>query len=231
MNMRSILAVLSFLWAICLYAQTDAEKSSQAQRMEITLEKQEGNAWKPMDPGFVFTKGDHIRFRFRASFNGYLYAMDYGTSGSYTLLFPREETGTDNGIVAGKEYQIPATSTLFRIDGPPGHDIVYWMVSPILLWNPDAGAHPAVLPKPKQPPKTLMPRCDDSIWRARGDCIDSSAGLRSIPDSDDLPENLQNVPRAKARELFIMRKEDSSLVSSPVPLTGPVIYQFRLAHK
>jgi hypothetical protein len=87
------------------------------------------------------------------------------------------------------------------------------------------------LPKPKMPPKTLLPRCDDTMMRARGDCIDSSAGLRSIPDSDELPENLQGIPRAKSRELIIMRKEDSSLVSSPVPLTGPVIYQFRLAHK
>ena len=229
--MRLTLVVLSLFFALSLCAQTDTAKSGQAQRMEITLEKQEGNAWKPMDPGFVFAKGDHIRFRFRASFNGFLYVMDYGTSGSYTLLFPREETGTDNGIVAGKDYQIPSTSTLFRIDGPPGHDIVYWMVSPIPLGSSEGAASALPLPKPKQPPKTLLPRCDDSIWRARGDCIDSSAGLRSIPESDELPENLQNVPRAKARELFIMRKEDSSLVSSPVPLTGPVIYQFRLAHK
>jgi hypothetical protein len=87
------------------------------------------------------------------------------------------------------------------------------------------------LPKAKQPPKILLPRCDDSIFRARGECIDSSAGLRPIPETDELPENLKGVPRAKSRELIIMRKEDSSTVSSPVPLTEPVIYQFRLAHK
>jgi hypothetical protein len=90
------------------------------------------------------------------------------------------------------------------------------------------GAEP---PRTKQPPKTLLPRCDDSIFRARGLCIDSSAGLRGIPETEALPENLKGVPRAKSRELVIMRKEDSSLVSSPVPLTGPVVYQFRLAHK
>jgi hypothetical protein len=229
--MRPILAILLLFEAVSLCAQTDAVKTSQAQRMEITLEKQEGNTWKPMDPGFVFEKGDRIRFRFRTSFSGYLYVMDYGTSGSYTLLFPREETGRENGIVASREYLIPATNSLFRIDGPPGHDIVYWTVSPIPLVISDGAGSSSPLPKPKQPSKTLLPRCDDSIWRARGDCIDSGAGLRSIPDSDALPENLQNVPRTKSRELFIMRKEDSSLVSSPVPLSGPVIYQFRLAHK
>lgn len=225
--------LLAFVFLACssLAAQSDATRPGQAQRMEITLEKQDGDSWKSVDPGFVFDKGDHVRFRFRSNFNGYLYVMDFGTSGNYSLLFPREETGQENGIIAGKEYQIPATRAWFRIDGPPGHDIVYWMASPIPLSSGGSGLFSFPLPKSKQPPKTLLPRCDDSIFRARGDCVDSSAGLRSIPDSDQLPENLQTVPRSRSRELVIMRKEDSSLVSSPLPLSGPVIYQFRLAHK
>ena len=206
-------------------AQDAPAKPQPAQRMEITLERQQGSLWKAVDPGFVFDKGDRVRFRFRANFDGYLYVMDYGTSGSYSLLFPREETGRENRIESGKEYQVPATEAWFRIDGPPGHDIVYWLVSPLALPN---GVE---LPKTKPQPKTLLPRCDDSIFRARGLCIDSSAGLRGIPDTEALPENLKGVPRAKSRELVIMRKEDSSLVSSPVPLIGPVVYQFRLAHK
>jgi hypothetical protein len=227
--MKPILTIVFF--ACSLAAQNEGAKPGQAQRMEIALERQDGDSWKTVDPGFVFDKGDHVRFRFRANFNGYLYVIDYGTSGSYSLLFPREETGKDNGIAAGREYTIPATRAWFRIDGPPGHDIVYWTVSPIPLSRGDTGLYSFPLPKAKQQPKTLLPRCDDSIFRARGDCVDSSAGLRSIPDTDELPENLQTVPHAQSRELVIMRKEDRSLVSSPVPLTGPVIYQFRLAHK
>ena len=103
--------------------------------MEVTLERQEGAAFKPVDPGFVFDKGDRVRFRFRANFDGYLYVMNYGTSGNYSLLFPREETGRENSIESGKEYRIPATEAWFRIAGPPGHDIVYWLVSP-LRWRP-----------------------------------------------------------------------------------------------
>jgi hypothetical protein len=199
--------------------------------MEVTLERQQGGAWKTVDPGFVFDKGDRLRFRFRANFDGYLYVMDYGTSGSYSLLFPREETGRENRIEAGKQYQVPATQAWFRIDGPPGHDIVYWMVSPLALASGAAGFTPLPLPRVKPPPKTLLPRCDDSIFRARGLCIDSSAGLRGVPEAEELPENLKGVPRAGSRELVIMRQQDSSLISSPVPLTGPVVYQFRLAHK
>jgi len=227
--MKTILAVLC---VVCgLAAQEQGVKAQPAQRMEITLERQEGAAWRVVDPGFVFERGDRVRFRFRASFDGYLYVMDHGTSGKYSLLFPREETGQENRIASGKEYRIPSTQALFRIDGPPGHDIVYWLASPVALAGGDAGFVPPPPPKTKQPPKTLIPRCDDSIFRARGECIDSSAGLRSIPEADDLPENLKDIPRAKSRELIILRKEGSSLVSSPVPLTGPVVYQFRLAHR
>jgi hypothetical protein len=225
--MNQLLAFLLVIFGIA--SQNEATKSGQAQRIEITLERQDGKAWKAVDPGFVFEKGDRVRFRFRANFSGYLYVTNYGTSGGYSLLFPGQETGKENGIVSGKDYQIPATEAWFRIDGPPGHDILYWLVSPVPLAAGSVTASPPQ--KTRQPPKTLLPRCDDSIFRARGDCIDSSAGLRGISDSDELPENMKDVPRLQSRELVIMRKEDSSLVSSPVPLTGPVVYQFRLAHK
>ena len=224
---RALLA--STCLACFLAAQEPAPKSRSPQRMEITLERQEGAAWKAVDPGFVFERGDRVRFRFSANFDGYLYVMDYGTSGKYTLLFPREETGRENKMESAKEYRIPATEAWFRIDGPPGHDIVYWLVSPVPLAEAGGGLPP--LPKEKQPPKTLLPRCDDSIFRARGLCIDSSAGVRAVPETEELPENLKDVGRARSRELIIMRKDESSLVSSTAPLTGPAVYEFRLAHK
>ena len=30
---------------------------------------------------------------------------------------------------------------------------------------------------------------------------------------------------------MFMRQKDTAVISSPEPLTGPVIYEFRLAHK
>lgn len=224
--------LLLFLLMSCsLMAQDSAPPSAQSQRIEITLERQEGDVWKTVDPGFVFEPGDRVRFRFRSNFDGYLYVMDHGTSGSYSLLFPREETGRDNKIASGKEYRVPATRAWFRIAGPPGYDIVYWMVTPLVLAEADGGVIPPALPKTKQPPKILLPRCDDAIFRARGECIDSSAGLRSIPETEDLPDNLRRIPRLNSRELIILRKEESSTILSQGPLTGPVIYQFKLAHK
>src|SRR6266849_5734577 len=102
-------------------------------RMEIVLERRDAGAWHTVDPGLVLEQNDRVRFRFHTNFDGYLYVMNQSTSGTYALLFPSEETGRENRIHAGKEYLVPATQTLFRIAGPAGHEIVYWMLTPVEL--------------------------------------------------------------------------------------------------
>ena len=72
--------------------------------MEILLEKEDHGKVTVMEPGHVFESGDRLRFRFTPNFGGTLFVMDRGTSGSYTLLFPKEDTGTDDKIEAGKAY-------------------------------------------------------------------------------------------------------------------------------
>jgi len=201
-------------------------------RIEITLERQDASGWRAVDPGLVLDSGDRIRFRFRANFDGYLYVMNQGTSGAYTLLFPRDETGLQNRIDANKEYLVPATQAWFRVAGPPGFDVVYWMVTPVSLpGKPPAYKPLPPPPKSPPPPQNLLPRCDDAIFRARGICVDSSAGPKRVPDKADLPPNLAQAPGAASRELIIMRQENQAVVSSPAKLTGPIVYEFRLAHK
>ncbi len=200
-------------------------------RIEIALERQEGTTWRTVDPGLVFNTGDRVRFRFRANFDGYLYVMDQATSGKYETLFPREDTGEQNSVEAGKEYVVPATQGWFRIVGPPGYDVLYWLVTPISL-----GSQPKYRPLPPPPksgpvPPRLTPRCDDTIFKARGECIDSAAGPKSVPPAEKLPENLSAVPGASSRELMFIREQNSSVVASPAPLSGPAIYEFRLAHR
>ena len=144
--------------------------------------------------------------------------MNLGTSGTYSRLFPSADTGEQNNIEAGKEYLIPATEGSFRVAGPPGHDILTWMVTPGAL-SGEAKKY-APLPPPPKPgelPPSLLPRCDDTIFKSRGDCIDTSAGAK--------PGN-----RA-SRDLVFMLQDKKSVVSSPVPLKEPVAYEFRLAHK
>ena len=223
-------AVLGFLPVLALLplATSQTHNMSQgAHRMELMLERLDGGAWKTIDPALVLAQGDRVRFRFRTNFDGYLYVTNQSTSGKYEQLFPREETGQDNRIVASQDYQVPATSVAFRIAGPAGHEVVYWMVSPTRL--ADAPPRPSP-PSNKATPLTLTPRCDEAILHARGDCIDSSAGPKLIPRGVDLPKDF-SAANAASRDLLFMRQKDTAVISSPSPLTGPVIYEFQLAHK
>jgi hypothetical protein len=197
-------------------------------RMELMLERLDGTTWKAIDPALVLEHGDRVRFRFRTNFDGYLYVTNQNTSGKYEQLFPRDETGQDNRIVNGKDYQVPATSFAFRIDGPPGHEVVYWLVSPVKLT--DTPTRPSLPAGGNTPPLTLMPRCDDGVMKARGDCVDTSAGPKLIPRDVDVSKDLA-AANAASRELLFVREQNTAVISSHSPLTGPVIYEFQLAHR
>jgi len=225
-------AALSLAAALA-FSQSHTMKQG-SHRMEITLERLDGDTWRVIDPGLVLAQGDRVRFRYRTNFDGFLYVTDLGTTGRYEQLFPRADTGQDNRVAASMEYQVPSTSAAFRVTGPAGHDIVYWMVSPLRMNDP-AGRPPAPpsAPTPTAPaaPKTLLPRCDDAILRARGDCVDSSAGPKLIPRGEQVPDNMTEAAGRGESDLVFMRQGKSAVISSPAPLTGPVIYEFRLAHK
>jgi hypothetical protein len=235
MNLRTslfpMLAVI-IAWAAAGSAAGQPKTLDQGpHRMEITLELLQGDVWKVEDPGLVFAQNDRVRFRFHTNFDGYLYVMNQATSGDYQTLFPREDTGQQNRIEAGKEYVVPATQGWFRVAGPPGYDVLYWMVTPLSL-----GAQPKYQPLPPPPkpgatPPRLIPRCDDTIFKARGECVDSSAGAKEAPPADKLPDNLSATPASGSRQLVFIREKDVSVVASPVPLTAPAIYEFRLAHR
>jgi hypothetical protein len=206
-----------------LLTAADAPRS----RMEITLERKEGRAWKAVDPTLVLASGDVVRFRFKANFNGFLYVTNYGTSGQSTLLFPREETGRNNAIRSGQEYFVPATESVLRIAGPAGYESVYWLVSPVALGN-------ALDLTPNRPsnyrPPVLRPRCDDTTMRARGLCMDTEAGPRAVQEKDELPNELAPMRSATSRELTIVQQRNQAVVSPSDTAKGPVLYEFRLAH-
>jgi hypothetical protein len=217
------------------FAQTPAGP----QRVTLLVDRQEGTgrdkgAWQETNAATVFKAGDRVRFRIQANFSGYLYVMNHGTSGAYELLFPRSDTGSDNRMDAGKEYIVPAAQGpggqgWFAIAGPPGYDTVYWLVSPVEL-----GHNYRPLPPPPATshlPSTLRPRCDDTVLKARGECLDDSAGVKPVAPGETLPENLSGIAGPTPRELLFMQDKGGVVLSSPQPLSGPVVYELRLAHR
>lgn len=202
-------------------------------RVEIILERSKGGRAERVDPNHVFDSGDLVRFRFRASFNGYLYVMNHATSGQFVLLFPKEETGTLNRIEAGREYLVPMTERgWFRLEGPPGHEIVYWLVSPVRLSDGRSALSIPGLPAPAPDLNpSITPRCDDTIFRARGECIDNSAGLKALRKDAVLPDNLAAYSGAAGRELTFVKSNKAAAVTVADESEEPFIYTLRLAHR
>lgn len=222
--MRPTLAIALLAVGCC------ALRAQDPQRIRLTVERQDASSqWHEVNSALVFSTGDRLRFKVSANFAGYLYVMNRGTSGAYELLFPRSDTGSDNRIEASKEYVVPAVQGWFKVSGPAGQDVIYWLVSPVDLAHQYRPLPPP--PPLPQPPASLHPRCDDSIFKARGECIDNSAGVKPVKPGEALPENLAGVAEATPRELLFMQENGGVVLSSPSPLSGPVIYELRLAHK
>ncbi len=204
-------------------------------RMEVRLEQAAGAAWEAVDPGRVLDAGGRVRFRVRANFEGFLYVLNRGTSGTFALLYPQPRD--DNRILPGRDYPVPAAAGHFQITGKPGYETLYWIVSPARLapepdlrpvpLTPEPAAPPATGPAAPAPPLELLPRCHGEIFRARGECVDVTAGPRAARFS---PRGWQ-VSAARSRGLDFARHEDFAVISSTAPLTEPVIYEFRLAHR
>lgn len=212
---------LSFALSVASVAQ---------QRLEMAIERYDAGAWKAVDPGHVFQGGDRVRFRFKSSRTGFLYVVNRGTSGTESTLFPNDQGGGDNRVEAGREYEIPGQGSAFRVTGPAGYDTVYWVLSPVRIGGaaPPVAYKPlAAAPKPGAKPATVTPRCDDTILRARGECIDSGGGLK--PNAS---------PGTQSREVLFARQGDQSIVAVPQTPSGPsgvsvapISYQFRIAHQ
>jgi transposase InsO family protein len=90
---------------------------------------------------------------------------------------------------------------------------------------------PSTSSRPSAPPASLRTRCDDAILKARGECIDTSAGVKPVQPGEKLPENLNGVAGANSRDLVFAEEQRQTVVSSPNPLSGPIIYELRLARR
>lgn len=174
------------------------------------LERQQGEAWKPVAPGLVLESGSRVRFQFRTNFTGFVYVVNHGSSGDRAMLFPSPDAGMNNHVRAETAYMVPATEAAFRVSGPEGHDVVYWILSPKALGEAEAIA----LAREAAPAPKLLPRCDESLMRARGECVDTKAG-----------------PRLVSRELSIVQKDERTRVSVSSPVARPLVYQYRLPHR
>jgi hypothetical protein len=232
--MRRQLSCFALLLALTPLAVAATPPTGNVSLISIVLEKKNGDQVQTVDPTHIFTGGDTVRFRLRPAVDGFLYVMDLNTSGKYEVLFPRPETGNDNRIAKGKDYIMPATSNgWFEISGPAGRETIYFVLSPIeLTIGQMQNRATANLPPQGIAPGTMQPRCDDAIFKARGDCVDTGAGPKTVGPNEPLPREITQATAANgaSRDLKFTSDGASATVTSDSPLAGPVVYEFLLSH-
>jgi Domain of unknown function (DUF4384) len=207
-------------------------------RTEVIIEKQVGDKGVAMSPQHVYSNGDMIRIRFRTNSDGFLYVVNRDTQNKLTVLFPREETGKDNRVHASVNYLIPSnTDGWFRIQGEPGYDTTYFVVSPKELNAPakseraESTSVAANAPAPAPVPNTMKPRCDDTLFRARGECLDSDSGARTVSPAEKLPSGVPTDSKIVSRDLTFVREARSTVILAKAPTDGYLVYEFRIAHR
>jgi hypothetical protein len=82
-----------------------------------------------VDPTKTFKSGDRIRFAFESNIDGYLYVVQQGSSGNWTVLFPNPDiNGGRNQIKKFEEYNVP-DEAWFSFDDKPGTEQVFVFLS------------------------------------------------------------------------------------------------------
>jgi hypothetical protein len=204
--------------------------------ISIRLEQKLGNVTKVVPQSTVFRNRDVLRFQITSHVAGYLYVVDEGTTGKIDTLFPDTNAiAGDNSIRDGKSYAVPANRDgWFEVSGPPGFDVLYFLVSatPISLpERPAAGGQNPGTTGHMEPPPGMLPRCDEDIFKARGDCIDRSAGVAPLAAGAAVPQELVPLANGASRDIILTDDGADTAVQPAAASKLPLIYTFRLAHR
>jgi hypothetical protein len=215
------------LWLVLIVGvlRCNAQPAVPELQMRIVLEQKNGSAFHVVSPQHIFKTGDMIRFRVSSSSDGFLYVSDRAASGKYSDLFPAE--GADNRLEHGKDYRIPAsTRAWFRIESPVGYETVFFTFTSSPAIRRNQLGKPYGRPAPPATPAELIPRCDDALFRARGECQDVNAGPSAVPAGI-----LANSDALTPRDVSIVQGTDGSVVAPAGPGNTPLVYEFRIAHR
>jgi len=175
----------------------------------VVVELKGDDAWGQVDPATVFKAGQEIRFRIRLSTAAYVYVLDETPLGQQNWIFPVVESSAAR-MQPNREYAVRADGA-YRLSAQPGYDTLYWILSPVKL--------PFVsqlrFREHERPARKLLPRCQESVLRARGICTDAQAGTPLPAQSATVAELFRNV--ADTANLT----RDGNVV----------MYEMRIAHK
>lgn len=196
---------------------------AQQQRIDLTLERLQDSNWARLDPQTVLASGDRIRFQFTSNAPGWLCVYYTGSGGQSEWLWP---PGAASRLIAKDTAQsIPAEPAAYSVAGPPGLDVLYWILSPQQV--PLESLVPPRAPRPV--PSTLIPRCRAGVVGGQElACLDDRAGPAPL---DAASSPFRPTRRLRARELKIDSGSTGASIQTAERNIGVIVYEFRIAHR
>ena len=92
------------------------------------LKRNADNNYDEVDTDTVFRSGDSIRFSVESNDSAYLYIVQQGSSKTWNLLFPNQETSS-NRVERNREYDIPGSANRFTFDEQAGTERMFLILS------------------------------------------------------------------------------------------------------
>lgn len=90
------------------------------------LKRDSGNTFREVDPETKFRTGDSIRLHVTPSTSGYLYVVQQGASGIWTLLFPRPDVANGSNFVEkGQMLAVPGDRSMWTFDANAGEEKLF----------------------------------------------------------------------------------------------------------
>jgi hypothetical protein len=219
-----LLGTVILVPALAAHSQ-DSKPEAGNLAINVALERKQRDEWRFVDPETVFHSGEEIRFRFRSSRGGFLYVLNRSSSGQSTWLFPRSHEGQNSRVEPGPDYLVPGTKGSFIVEGSPGFDVTYWILSPTPV-----DVRETSQPVPGSQPSTLEPRCRTETLKDRGLCVDDRAGPGPVRESADAPLSVLRSGSLVSRDLKFHSQDGTTRISSADPQNRTIVYEFRIAH-
>jgi hypothetical protein len=101
--------------------------------LRYRIQRLEGDRPRDVGTDLAFRAGDRVRFILESNTGGFLYVVQQGSSGNWTVLFPSPQiNGGRNTIKSFQPYTVPA-SGYFAFDETPGTERVFLYLSKVPL--------------------------------------------------------------------------------------------------
>ena len=93
------------------------------------LQRLDTDKEEEVSPDTTFHSGDRVRFAFESNIDGYLYVIQQGSTGRWTVLFPSPRTNGGLNAIRRFQEQVVPPDTWFRFDANPGTEKVLVFLS------------------------------------------------------------------------------------------------------